>query len=196
MNKATQIFILLIAVLFAVGISGCLENDDSDNSGNSVNSSDTTSGQTNELEYNTSIVTVSDLPEGFEFLSTHSVKSHAEGIGITDVLYGYRGYYAFTNDTVSKANVYFYCFKTNTSEDADTYLQNMQTSYANSYGSGGIISNSQFNGHSVIKLTSTDGAVPDMIAWTRDNLLFVVKGQVAGEVSEKTIESLAVASKL
>ena len=193
MKKTTQVLLLLIAALIVVGISGCLGNNGSETSDRS---SATSSQTSDELEYNTSIVTVSDLPEGFEFLSTHSVKSHSEGIGISDVLYGYRGYYAYTNDTVSKANVYFYCFKTNTSEDADKYLQNMKTSYTNSYGKGGTISNAQLNGHSSVQLTSSSDAIPDMIAWTRGNLLFVVKGQVAGEVDEKTIESLAVASNL
>jgi hypothetical protein len=140
------------------------------------------------LNYSTNIVTVQDMPQGFTFLSTQSVKSHGENIGITDVLYGYRGYYKFTNDTVSNATVYFYCFKTNGTAEAAKYYQTMANSYS------GDTSSVQLNGHEATKFTAASGS--DMIAWTRDNLIFVSKGPVAGEIDYETLESLAAASEI
>jgi hypothetical protein len=202
MKKSVQIIILLITVFAILGISGCLGNDDvpdadSDNLSSDPASSTPASGAAGkDLEYSTSIVTISDLPAGFEFLSTQSVKSHGEGIGISDVLQGYRGYYTFTNSTVSNSTVYFYCFKTNTNNDADRYLQDMKTSYTNSYGSPSTVSSVRLNGHDAVKFVSVDEDVSDMTAWTRDNFIFVVKGRVSGEIDYETLESLAVASGL
>ena len=199
MKKSIQILILLITVFAVIGISGCLGNDDA--SGPDSNDSDSpsvpaSSGAAKNVDYNTSIVTIYNLPAGFEFLSTQSVKSHGEGIGISDVLQGYRGYYTYTNNTVSNLTVYFYCFKTNSNGDAARYLQNMQTSYTNSYGTTGTVSSVQLNGHDAVKFVSEDENVPDMIAWTRDNFIFVAKCRVSGEVDYEIVESLAIASEL
>jgi len=199
MKKSIQILILLIAVFAVIGISGCLGNDDAADSGSNdsdLPSAPASSGTAKAVDYNTSIVTIHNLPAGFEFLSTQSVKSHGEGIGISDVLQGYRGYYTYTNNTVSNLTVYFYCFKTNSNGDAARYLQNMQTSYTNSYGTTGTVSSVRLNGHDAVKFVSEDEDVPDMIAWTRDNFIFVAKCRVSGEVDYKTVESLAIASEL
>ncbi|MDV0444747.1 hypothetical protein MmiAt1_02840 [Methanimicrococcus sp. At1] len=192
MTKLMTILLIILAVFIAVGAAGCLGGDDGTDSGDGTDNDSVPAVSVGSLNYSTNIVTVSNLPAGFEFLSTQSVKSHGEGIGITDVLYGYRGYYKFANDSVTNATVYFYCFKTNTSADASKYLQQMNTSYENSYSAS--VSEITLNGHSAAKLTSDSG--PDMIGWTRDNLIFVVKGQVPGQVDYDTIESLAVASGL
>ncbi|WNY24393.1 hypothetical protein MmiHf6_17240 [Methanimicrococcus hongohii] len=197
--KFTQILFLILAVFIAVGVSGCLGGSDSDNatdeSDNSTNNSTTLPDE--DLNYSTNIVTVRDLPEGFEFLSTQSVKSNGESVGITDVLYGYRGYYKFTNDTVSNATVYFYCFKTNSTEDADRYYQQMKDSYNSNDGDSGDVSTVVVNGHNAAKFTTADDvAGTDMIAWTRGNLIFAAKGQTAGQIDYGTLESLAIASEL
>ena len=201
MKKSVQIFILLITIFAVIGISGCLGNDDVPDADSGADSDNSSSGPASvsggrNFEYNTSVVTISNLPAGFEFLSTQSVKSHGEGIGISDVLQGYRGYYTFTNNTASNLTVYFYCFKTNTNGDADRYLQTMKTSYTNSYGASGTVSSVRLNGHDAVKFFSTDEDTPDMIAWTRDNFIFVAKCRVSGEVDYETVESLAIASGL
>lgn len=196
--KTILFFLLLILTVFA---AGCLGGDDgTDNSADSAN--DTPSGGNisgNELNYSTSIVTVHDVPSGYEFLSTQSVKSHGEDIGMTDILYGYRGYYKFTNETVTNVTVYFYCFKTNSSADASKYIQQMNDSYTNSYSTADL-SSVQLNGHNAVKYTTVSedesASGPDMIAWTRGNLLFVVKGQTNGEVDYADLETLVKASKL
>jgi len=191
MDKIIKILILLLVALLAVSASGCL-GDKSIDDQPSNNSSTNDEIDDSDLNYSTSIVTVRDVP-GYEFLSTQSVKSHAEGIGITDVLSGYRGYYKFTNDSVVNATVYFYSFKTNGTEESEKYYRMMQNSYTGSY-SGATLETIQLNGHEATKFTSDNG--PDMIAWTRGNLLFVSKGQVTGQIDFKTLESLMVASNL
>lgn len=198
MKKIIQILTLLLVVFIAAGVSGCLGGDDTDNSTGTDNNSsnNSTNVDDNDLNYSTSIVTVRDLPEGYEFLSTQTVKSHGEGIGITDVLSGYREYYKFTNDTVSNATVYFYCFKTNSTEDAAKYYQQMKESYAENYGDNGNVSSVMLNSHEATKFTTTAENGSDMISWTRGNLIFAVKGQVAGQIDYATLESLAVASEL
>lgn len=199
MKKIIQILISLLVVFIAVGVSGCLGGGDDDNSTNNStdnNTSNISDGIEDDLSYNTNIVTVRDLPEGYEFLSTQTVKSHGEDIGITDVLSGYRGYYKFANDTVSNATVYFYCFKTNTSENASGYYQNMNNSYTDKYGDASNVSTITLNGHEATKFETTDESGPDMIAWTRGNLIFVVKENVPGQVDYETLRALAVASEL
>ena len=198
MDKAIKILILLFVALIAVGASGCLGGDDSadnESDSNSNGTSDNSSISDADLNYSTNIVTIKDMPAGFTFLSTQSVKSHGENIGITDVLYGYRGYYKFTNDTVTNSTVYFYCFKTNGTAEAAKYYQDMKDSYSRTYGDAGTVTSVQINGHEATQFTTTANG-PDMIAWTRANLLFVSKGQVAGEIDYATIESLADASDL
>ena len=199
MKKIIQILTLLLIVFIAVGVSGCLGGDDTDNStenNTSNNSTNNSTGVDNDLNYSTNIVTVRDLPAGYEFLSTQMVKSNGEGVGITDVLSGYRGYYKFADNNVSNATVYFYCFKTNSTEDASRYYQGMSDSYADKYGDADDISAITLNGHDATKFGTTDESGPDMIAWTRGNLIFVVKGQVAGQVDYETLRALAVASEL
>jgi len=194
MDKGFKIFILLLVAILAVGASGCLGGggDKSTDDQTSNNSSTVDDIDDDDLNYSTNIVTVRDVP-GYEFLSTQSVKSHAEGIGITDVLYGYRGYYKFTNDSVSNEIVYLYSFKTNGTAESEKYYQMMKNSYTGNY-SGATLETVQLNGHEATKFTSGNG--PDMIAWTRGNLLFVSKGQVAGQIDYETLKSLVVASNL
>ncbi len=204
MKKFIQILTLLLVVFIAVGVSGCLGGDDADNSTNNSTDNNTSNNSTNNstgvdddsLNYSTNIVTVRDLPEGYEFLSTQMVKSNGEGIGITDVLSGYRGYYKFANDTVSNATVYFYCFKTNASENASGYYQNMNDSYTDKYGDVSNVSTITLNGHNATKFETTDDSGQIMIAWTRGNLIFVVKENVPGQVDYETLRALAVASEL
>ncbi|MDL2261009.1 hypothetical protein LJC08_02055 [Methanimicrococcus sp. OttesenSCG-928-J09] len=193
------ILLLLLAVFIAVGVSGCLGGDGNTDNSTDNNSSNNSTGSDDDLNYSTNIVTVRDLPAGYEFLSTQSVKSHGEGLGITDVLYGYRGYYKFSNDSVNNATVYFYCFKTNSTDDAAKYYQQMKDSYESDYSTANV-SSITLNGHSATKFVTVSedesASGPNMIAWTRSNLIFVVKGQVKGETDYATIESLAVASGL
>ncbi|MCL2550482.1 MAG: hypothetical protein FWE78_06140, partial [Methanimicrococcus sp.] len=102
MDTKFKIFILLLVALLAVGVSGCLGGGDdksADDQSSNESSNNSSTIDDSDLSYNASLVTVRGVP-GYEFLSTQSVKSHGEGIGITDVLYGYRGYYKFTNDSV------------------------------------------------------------------------------------------------
>lgn len=197
--KKMTIFLLLLAVFIAVGVSGCLGGDDNTDNSTDNNTSNNSTVPDDDLNYSTNIVTVRDMPNEFEFLSSQSVKSHGEGIGITDILYGYRGYYKFSNNTVNNATVYFYCFKTNSSDDAAKYYQQMKDSYEANYSTA-TVSSVTLNGHSASKFVTVSedelASGPNMIAWTRGNLIFVVKGQVKGEVDYAAIESLAVASDL
>ncbi|MBZ3935864.1 hypothetical protein LJX78_00090 [Methanimicrococcus blatticola] len=196
MKKIIQILTLLLVIFIAVGVSGCLGGDDADNSTGNNPSNNSTGIDDDDLNYSTNIVTVRDLPTGFEFLSTQMVKSHGEGIGMTDILSGYRGYYKFTNDSVSNATVYFYCFKTNSTEDAAKYSRQMKDSYIENYGDSGTVSTVKLNGHDATKFTTTAENGSDMIVWTRSNLIFVTKGQVAGQIDYATLESLVIASEL
>ncbi|WNY28874.1 hypothetical protein MmiEs2_10870 [Methanimicrococcus stummii] len=193
--KKISILLLMLAVLLAVGISGCLGGD-ADDEIVADDDSSKSSFTDDDLNYSTNIVTVRDLPSGFEFLSTQSVKSHGEGVGITDVLYGYRGYYKFENDTVSNGTVYFYCFKTNSTGDAERYYQQMKNSYESSNGDNADVSTVTINGHDATKFTTANGSGTDMIAWTRGNLIFAAKGQVAGQIDYETLKFLAEASEL
>lgn len=137
-------------------------------------------------------------PVGFKFLSAQTVKAKNENIGINGDLDGYRGDYIFNNDTVSNKTVYFYCFKANSIEDASIYYWQMIDSYEETYTSVSI-SEMSINLHEAAVFKSGSNGVgisgPDMIAWTRGDYLFVIKGQVKG-VDFDNLEDFVICSAL
>lgn len=210
---------ILILFLLAVGVSGCLGGDDevnnttnntsnntsngsnnsSDNSSN--NSSDTSSGNNSSNgsnlipSFDANLTMVDPVPEKFSFLTTASVRSHGQHIGITDALFGYQGIYQYDENETSFFLTYYDVSIANTTKTAEDYIQMMKDSHAKQYGNDSKISTVQINGHDATLFEATTDEVPQygryMIAWTIGNSMFVT---VTGVVDEPVLKSLATAT--
>jgi len=206
MNKNIFLFFMIAAVLLAVGFSGCLGDNDSnetipesnssnnssnesaDNSSNS--SSDNSSGADNPTTpkpvplFDANLTLVQSVPEGLTFLSTTTVKSHGQHIGITDALFGYQGIYHYGPSETPVFLTYY-----NTLEvvkSPDDYIQMMKASHASQYGSDSQISTIQINGHDAVLFSITSEAPPQygryIVAWTLGDMLVTVTGNVDSSV--------------
>lgn len=207
--KKNIILLLLFAVIFAVGISGCLDGDDEANntthtshgtnsSGN--NSSNNSSGNSSNSSkpipvFDANLTIVDPVPEGFLFFSTTTVKSHGQHIGVTDALFGYQGIYHYGENATPVFLTYYDVAIANTTKTSETYIQMMKDSHAEQYGHDSKISTVRINGHDATLFEATTDDVPQygryMIAWTLGDSLFVT---VTGPVDESVLESLATAT--
>lgn len=215
--KKNIILLLLFAVIFAVGISGCLDGDDevnnttnfnnTSNNANSTenNSSNNSSGNSavnnsfNESKpvpgFDANLTKVDPVPENFVFFSTATVRSHGQHIGVTDALFGYQGIYHYGDNETPVFLTYYDVAIANTTKTSESYIQMMKDSHVKQYGSDSKISTIQINGHDATLFEATTDEVPQygryMIAWTLGDGMFVT---VTGAVDEPVLESLATAT--
>jgi hypothetical protein len=192
-----MIMILLLLILLAVGISGCLSNDNSanttdppqnNNSDNNSNAgSNNTAGNNSTASlppFGASLVTANPTPSGFTFLGATTVKSNSVNFGISNILTGYRGLYTYGGNNALLA--VFTCNET--TQTADACLEQMKTAHANQYGRNSEIQTIQIKGHDVTLMTANVQEPPEatgryILAWTKtsywDNAdyLIIVYGQ-------------------
>ncbi|MCL2142378.1 MAG: DUF4367 domain-containing protein [Methanimicrococcus sp.] len=165
-----------------------LDNSSSENSSSAGNGSSGSSNVMANPIFHPDLTLVDSIPASLTFLSTVTVKSHGQNIGITDALYGYQGIYLYNDD-----NAFLTIYNTNSSQEARDYLQMMQTSHAQTYGSNSKVETVQINGHDAVLLTTSE--MPNgqyILAWTVDQMIVVVNGPV----DYSLIRELAEASRL
>lgn len=209
--KKSFLFLIILVFVFSVAVSGCLGgNDDvnntTDNSTNeSNNSSNNSSDDTNPGDssneskpvpvFDANLTFVDPLPEGFTFLSTATVKSHGQHIGITDALFGYQGIYHYGENETPVFLTYYETAMTDTAKTPDSYIQMMNDSHKKQYGSDSNITTVQINGHDATLLTAETNEVPQygrhILAWPLGDTILVT---VTGNVEYPVIESLATAT--
>jgi hypothetical protein len=205
MKKNIFLFFMIAAVLLAVGFSGCLGNDDSnetvpdsnssnnsnesaDNSSN--NSSDNSSGSDNSAApkpippFDANLTLVHPVPEGLTFFSTATVKSHGQRIGITDALFGYQGIYHYGAAGFPVFLTYYNTLEV--AKSPDDYIQMMKNSHTSQYGSDSQISTIQVNGHDAVLFAVTSEEPPQfgryMLAWPLGDMFVTVTGNVDSSV--------------
>lgn len=200
------LFIFVFFAILSVGISGCLNNGDTENQNNTTerplsDAADNVSNQSNATvitHFNGSVVTVNPLPSGFTHLATRSAVANAQNIGVSDALIGYRNMLTYDN-----ANIYLSVYKCSISRIADDYIQEMIDSHAVKYGNDSKISTVQINGHDAVLIEATVQDTPPegryILVWPNwsgdkydDSYLVVVNGQTNYSV----IRELAEASDL
>ena len=231
MRKA---LLILLLVLLAVGISGCLNtntdnsttnNSTTDNSttDNSTTDNSTTDGPNDGLEeppenadsnnnsssgnntenvtlppFVASIVTADPIPSDFEYLGATAVKSNMANFGISGVLTGYRGMYNYEGN-----NLFLAVFTCNeTTQSAETYLQQMKESHADQFGKNSEIQTIQIKGQNVTLMAANVQELPTtgryILAWTRtsywDDADYLII--VYGQTDLDALKTLAEASKL
>ena len=208
-----KVLLILLLVLLAVGISGCLLNTD-----NSTTNDSTTNNSTDNSTYppgnsggagnnstdvalppfEASIVTADPIPSDFEYLGATSVKSNSVYFGISAVLTGYRGMYIYEGN-----NLFLAVFTCNeTTQTADTYLQQMKVSHADQYGKNSEIQTIQIEGQDVTLMTANVQDLPAtgryILAWTKtsywDNADYLII--IYGQADLDALKMLAEASKL
>lgn len=201
--KKRILFLLLLTAVLIVGLSGCLNNSDSNESDNNpVPENNTTpqpenpSGPASQIEtFNGSIVTIDPLPSGFTHLATRSVTTTQTRIGISDTLIGYRNMMTYDD-----SNVYFAVYKCSGSKNAEEYVSEMISSHAAKYGSDSSVSTVTINGHSATLLEATVQETPQdgryTLVWSDwtgdvydDSYLIVVNGQVNYSVLKELAEA-------
>jgi len=204
MKKNIFLFFMIAAVLMAVGFSGCLGNDDSngtvpDNSSNgssdnsadnSPDSSGNSSGSDNPIipkpipPFDANLTLVPSIPEGLSFLSTATVKSHGQHIGVTDALFGYQGIYHYGSNETPVFLTYYNTLEV--AKSPDDYIQMMKNSHTSQYGSDSQISTIQINGHDAVLFSVTSEEPPQygryMAAWPLGNMFVTVTGNVDSSV--------------
>lgn len=207
--------VLLLAVIFAIGFSGCLGGDDeasntannstdsnnsSNNSSNmtdnSSNGSDNDSAESVAPPFDPNLTLVDPVPQDFIFFSTATVRSHGQHIGVTDVLFGYQGIYHYGENAAPVFLTFYDVEIANTTKKADDYIQMMKDSHVRQYGNDSIITTIHFNGHSATLFEAATAEVPQygryMIAWTLGDNMFVT---VTGVVDASVLETLAAATE-
>ncbi|MCL2142379.1 MAG: hypothetical protein FWH46_05875 [Methanimicrococcus sp.] len=221
-----KIILVLLLVLLAVGISGCLSNtdnsapsnNDSNNSNNDSNNNDNNNddninNDNNNNDNNSNvgnnstdislppfeatIVNADPLPQGFVYLGPTSIKSNSVNFGINAILTGYRGLYTYEDNNALLA--VFTCNET--TQTADTYLQQMKTAHADQYGKNSDIQTIQIKGHDVTLMTANVQEPPAVtgryiLAWTQtsywDNADYLII--VYGQADLDALKALAEAS--
>ncbi|WNY28872.1 hypothetical protein MmiEs2_10850 [Methanimicrococcus stummii] len=213
MKKNILVAFLLLAVVFAVGVSGCLGGDDADNATNNTNTTDNTTGNntgntSNETDnssnesvqkpvppFDANLTLVHPVPEEFVFFSTATVKSHGQHIGVTDALYGYQGIYHYGSAGTPVFLTYYDVAIANTTKTPDSYIQMMKDSHSKTYGSDSNITTIQFNGHDATLFAAETDEAPQygkyMVAWALGDSMFVT---VTGTVGDDALITLATAT--
>lgn len=209
--KKRLLFVLIVMAAAAVCVSGCLGNDgripsggtsDTSNntsnntSGGSSNSPDNDSNSTPTVPpFDANLSLVDPIPAGFTFLSTTTVKSHGQHIGVTDVLFGYQGIYHYGENNTPVYLTYYDTALSDTSKSAADYVQMMKDSHIKQYGNDSKITTVQINGHNATLLEVTTEEPPQfgryILTWTIGDALFVT---VTGTVDYTVLETLATAT--
>lgn len=197
-------FLFFIVVILAVGLSGCLndngndtnltDNDSKNNSNNASNESDP-ANKSDAVVFDSNLTLVQPVPEGFKFISTASVKSHGQHVGITDALFGYQGIYNYGENNVPVFLTYYDVAIANTTKTPESYIQMMKDSHLKQYGNDSNISIIQINGHDVTLFAATTEETPQygryILAWSLNDTILVT---VAGNAELDVLKTLAVAS--
>lgn len=215
--KKNLFVILIFAAVLAVGLSGCLgggddvnntTNNSTDNALNnstnysinntnniSNNSSNSSNGSKPVPVFDANLTLVDPIPNGFTFLSTTTVKSHGQHVGITDALYGYQGIYHYGKNETPVFLTYYDVAIANTTKTPDSYIQMMKDNHKKQYGSDSNVSTVQINEHDATLLAAETDEVPQygryILAWPLGDTLLVT---VAGNVEYSALESLATAT--
>ena len=222
MKKSILIILLVAFLAVAVGVSGCLdnennttnnttppinnstennspENNSTNNSteNNSTNNStgNNTSNNTTNVTFDENIVKVNPVPAGFELLAVKNVTSNTENInGLNDALAGYSATYQHNNS--STESVYLFVFQCNNSTDAAGYVQKMIDAHNAKYPNSSNVTNVTVNNHNATLLTTvsqgSSGSENYEYVWSNNDRLIVVNGPA----SKNLILSIADASGL
>ena len=210
------IWLLIVIVAVFICAAGCLGNDganssdnisndsSSNNTSNDSSSNDTLNGSNNTSNaspptavvppFDANLSLVDPIPNGFTFLSTTTVKSHGQHIGVTDALFGYQGIYHYgENKTPVFLTYYDTALVTGSKTPAD-YIQMMKESHVKQYGSNSKITTIHVNGHEAILLEATTETTPQygryILTWELGSMFVTVTGVVDSPV----LESLAAAT--
>ncbi|MCL2550025.1 MAG: hypothetical protein FWE78_03710 [Methanimicrococcus sp.] len=216
------IWLLLVITAVFVCAAGCLGNDGADSSesvsnGGSSNdsssnnaSNDSSSNGTSDGSYNNSNNTsppapvvppfnsnlslVDSVPDGFIFLSTATVKSHGQHIGVTDALLGYQGIYHYGENKTPVFLTYYDTALAGTSKEPAGYIQMMKESHVKQYGGNSKITTVYVNGHEATLLEATTETPPQygrcILTWELGSMFVTV----TGAVDYPALESLATAT--
>lgn len=202
MKKSILIVLLIACLAVAVGISGCLNNNDdnvtngtnnttngtnnttngtnntTNGSNNTTNGTNNTTNQTPGASFNGSVVTLSPVPSGYELLAVRNVTANAENLGgLTDALNGYLGTYAGANSS----NVYLYAFQTANNSSAQGYVRAMIDYEVAQHPQTNNITTVQVNGHDVARITetlTTGGTTVERstLVWASGDRLIILNG--------------------
>ena len=198
MKKKILLILSIVIVLAAVGISGCLNNGDNDDPANNTTTENKSSDipaeellQKKAPPFDTNLTLVDPIPTDFKFLSTTTVMSHGQRIGITDVLRGYQGIYHYGENNTPVFLTFYSTYGVEMTPEQ--YLQMMKDSHAAQYGAGSQISTIQLNGHGATLFSATSGEAPQygryIIAWTLGDMIVTVTGNVDSSVLEALAKS-------
>ena len=203
--KKISILLFIFIIAAAIAMAGCLGNDVDDGADDSViNSSNDSNNDTNSPDlpeaksippFGANLSKVDPVPPNFSFLSTATVKSHGQHIGITDALFGYQGIYHYGSGGTPVFLTYYDVAIATTSKTSATYIQNMIDSHQRQYGSDSNVSIIQFNGHDAVLLTAETAEVPQygrcILTWTLGDSMFVT---VTGNINSDDLIELAKAT--
>jgi len=213
-QKGKLIWLLIVITAVFICAAGCLGNDSANNSDNTSNdsSSNNTSNDTlndspsNNTSNNSSppafvvppfdanLSLVDPIPNGFTFLSTATVKSHGQHIGVTDALFGYQGIYHYGENKTPVFLTYYDTAIAGTSKTPADYIQMMKESHIKQYGGDSKITTVYVNGHEATLLEATTGTTPQygryILTWELGGMFVTVTGVVDSSV----LESLAAAT--
>jgi len=194
--KNISIFLFIFVIAIAVSVAGCLGNDANnadDNFNNTTdsneNSNHSESSQVAEPKpippFDANLTFVDSVPQNFSFLSTTTVKSHGQRIGITDALFGYQGIYHYGNDRIPVFLTFYDVTLSSSSQTPNSYIQSMIDSHKKQYGDDSSVSTIQINGHDAVLLTAETTETPQngrhILVWTLGNMFVTVTGNVGSD---------------
>jgi len=194
--KNISIFLFIFVIAIAVSVAGCLGNDANNADGNLNNSIDSDensnhseSGQVAESKstpsFDANLTLVNSVPQNFSFLSTTTVKSHGQRIGITDALFGYQGIYHYGNDRTPVFLTFYDVTLSSSSQTSNSYIQSMIDSHKKQYGDDSSISTIQINGRDAVLLTAETAETPQngrhILVWGLGNMFVTVTGNVGSD---------------
>jgi len=172
--------------------NGSSSNDTLNDSSN--NTSDNASPPVVVPPFDANLSLVGSVPDGFTFLSTATVKSHGQHIGVTDALLGYQGIYHYGENKTPVFLTYYDTSIATTSKTPAAYIQMMKESHVKQYGSDSKITTVYVNGHEAILLEATTETTPQygryILTWELGSMFVTVTGVVDSPV----LESLATAT--
>lgn len=190
-----KIYLLSLLILIsAVFLSGCLAGETNLTSPDDItNPSD--SNQTPLPAFNADLTLVDPVPPSLSFLSTASVRSHGQHIGVTDAIFGYQGIYTHEKEKTPIFLTYYNVGIANTTKTAVSYIQMMKDSHIEQYGANSNITTIQINGHDAVLFKAETDDAPQygryMLAWTIGDDMFVT---VTGTADSAVLIELATAT--
>jgi len=195
--KNISIFLFIFVIAIVISVAGCLGNDasnaDDNISKNAIDAGDDSnhseSAQLTESKpippFDANLTSVDSVPQNFSFLSTTTVKSHGQRIGITDALFGYQGIYHYGNDRTPVFLTFYDVTLSSSSQTPNSYIQSMIDSHKKQYGDDSSISTIQINGHDAVLLTAETAETPQngryILVWGLGNMFVTVTGNVGSD---------------